>query len=213
MCSDLNPYILMKDGEVLIGETDFIKIETSASDEDFLLVLDIINDGRLLIRKDSITPIKDFIKEGEQIWRSPVFYGETLIYPIWDPPSEQVQVKTRDEILFAFVADFGIGNLIQQFTAWGEHWVMEIHGFLVIDGEIQNEILGYDEIFGWQLRAGKPFYFFRKGPYVGLSYDGQILPVYYEDVPYGLCCGYAGNNHQFGLRNGTWYFIQVQIDE
>jgi hypothetical protein len=64
---------------------------------------------------------------------------------------------------------------------------------------------------------GKPFYFFRKGPRVGISYDRQVQPVYYDEVAHYMCCGFAGANpynngsmiHFFALREGVWYFVTL----
>jgi hypothetical protein len=56
----------------------------------------------------------------------------------------------------------------------GEHWLLEVDGFLIQDGEVLNERLGYEDIFGWQLLNEKPFYYFRKGPRVGISYDESV---------------------------------------
>ncbi len=62
---------------------------------------------------------------------------------------------------------------------------MDMNHFLIQDGEILNEKFGLDEAFDWQLIEDKPFYFFRKGSRVGISYDGQFLSLYYDDIPYG----------------------------
>ncbi len=83
-----------------------------------------------------------------------------------------------------------------------------------------NAKLGFGEIFNWTLLKGKPLYFFRKGPNVGISYDEKFLPLQYQDVAHGLCCGPAQNNPSvgedslsfFGKRDGLWYYVVVEFD-
>jgi hypothetical protein len=87
--------------------------------------------------------------------------------------------------------------------------VLEVDGIVVIDGEIINDALGYDEIFEWHLINGKPFYFFRQGQMVGMSYAGQVLPWRYDDVIHGfLCCDPAVYNIQ-SSELGVWFYARV----
>jgi len=65
----------------------------------------------------------------------------------------------------------------------------------------------------------KPLYLFRKGPRIGISYDGKILPLEYQDVARYWCCGFSVNNpavdsngaHFFGKRDGVWYYLVVDV--
>jgi len=59
---------------------------------------------------------------------------------------------------------------------------MEMDGQVEVDGRSLNQELGYDEIFGWRLLEGKPFYFLRKDNRIGISYDGQAFPYQYDEV-------------------------------
>ena len=85
--------------------------------------------------------------------------------------------------------------------------------------KLLNESGGYDELFGWRLLNGQPFFFFRRGEWVGISYAGQVLPLAYEDVYHGGCCGYGlynpwGNEQWvgfFALREGQWYHVMVGV--
>ncbi|MCZ7540234.1 MAG: hypothetical protein M5U29_10010 [Anaerolineae bacterium] len=47
--------------------------------------------------------------------------------------------------------------------------MLEAEGQVIIDGMILNQQLGFDEISGWRLLAGQPFFFFER--------DGQIRPL------------------------------------
>jgi len=92
--------------------------------------------------------------------------------------------------------------------------------FLIQDGEILNEKLGFQEIFSWNLVDDKPVYLFRKGPRIGFSYDGKILPLEYQEVGHHFCCGFSSNNayvgedaaHFFGKRAGVWYYVVVKFE-
>ncbi len=103
--------------------------------------------------------------------------------------------------------------------SWNGHWVLEVDGQVIIDGKNLNEELGYEEIFAWQLLAGQPFYFFRKGGRIGVSYAGQTLAPRYDDVIHDKCCepaafNVAGNGTMvwgYALRNGIWNYIEMGV--
>jgi hypothetical protein len=119
----------------------------------------------------------------------------------------------------------GIGmrpdNPIKGLSAWGDHWVLEVLGEVVIDGNSLNKELGYDEIFNWRLLKGQPFYFFKKNNKIGISYAGKTLPQQYDEVMHYQCCEPAmfnprnfDNLTQFhALRNGTWYYVEAGLFE
>ena len=107
-------------------------------------------------------------------------------------------------------------------SAWEGQWVLEVlPGQVIVAGESLNARLGYDEIFEWRLLAGRPFFFFSSADGVGLSYDGQVLPYRYDEVPHYLCCEPAlanpGHNESMvwfhGLRDGVWYYVELGIYE
>ena len=58
-----------------------------------------------------------------------------------------------------------------------------------------------------------------KGPRIGFSYDGKILPLEYQEVGHHFCCGFSSNNpyvgeeaaHFFGNRAGVWYYVVVKF--
>ena len=97
---------------------------------------------------------------------------------------------------------------------WSEH--LEVDGTLVVNGEIMNLAWGYGEIFEYHLLNEKPFFFYEKGGQVGISYGGQELPVSYDEVIHGECCG-GMNNPRFsehmawfyGLRDRVWYYVEI----
>ncbi len=106
----------------------------------------------------------------------------------------------------------------RDFLNWDGHWVWVLRDLLIIDGEILNEELGFQEIFYWRLVDGKPAYFFRKDGRVGFSYNGEIFPLEYQDIARYKCCGYAVNNPSIGdhnarffaERDGVWYYVVLK---
>ena len=98
---------------------------------------------------------------------------------------------------------------------------MEISDFVIMDGVVLNQEYGYESVFEWHAINDKPFYFFQDGPNFGVSYDGQILPVHYEAIKHGLCCGYAVDNPRisqqdarfFALKDGKWVYVILTFQE
>jgi hypothetical protein len=98
----------------------------------------------------------------------------------------------------------------------GDDWVLVVDGTLVVNGEIMNLAWGYGEIFEYHLLNEKPFFFYEKGGQVGISYGGQELPVSYDEVIHGECCG-GMNNPRFsehmawfyGLQDRVWYYVEI----
>jgi hypothetical protein len=98
----------------------------------------------------------------------------------------------------------------------GKDWLLELDGTLIVAGEIMNLTWGYGEVYDYHLLDGKPFFFFEKGGQVGISYDGQELPVRYDEVIHGECCGGMNNPRSsehmswfYALRDGTWYYVEI----
>ena len=77
---------------------------------------------------------------------------------------------------------------IKGLWSWAGHWVLEVRGDVILDGVSLCEKNGYDEIFGWQLLAGQPLYFFETEGTVHISYAGEVLPYAYDEVWHYWCC-------------------------
>ena len=130
-------------------------------------------------------------------------------------------INTRKDVLYTFATYFGTRIPMEGFWAWQEHWVMEISDFVIMDGVVLNQEYGYESVFEWHAINDKPFYFFQDGPNFGVSYDGQILPVHYEAIKHGLCCGYAVDNPRisqqdarfFALKDGKWVYVILTFQE
>jgi hypothetical protein len=93
------------------------------------------------------------------------------------------------------------------------------------DGELLNERLnggyGYEEMFGFQLIAGRLFYFFKQDGKIGFSYDGQVVMAGYDDIPHYLCCSSGELNPVvaknmvafFAQGDQVWYYVEIGVYE
>ncbi len=95
----------------------------------------------------------------------------------------------------------------------------EVTGQIYQNGELLNQKLGYEEMFGYQLLDGKPFYFYKSDGLISLSYDGQALPLTYDEIPHYGCCSAAAMNPTaapnwvgfFGRRGEDWFYTEIGI--
>jgi len=154
------------------------------------------------------------------------------------PNPVYIEVLLGDQVLYlADAGQLSPLNPLQGLWSYDGHWVMEYAhvtmtkgetensvltnatGHLVEDAALLNEIRGYDEIFGFQLLKGKPFYFFESGGQVGISYDGQVTMLAYEGIPHYGCCSAATINPRkaqnmvafFAQKGDSWYYIEIGI--
>lgn len=141
-------------------------------------------------------------------------------------PEQTVKVMKGDNSIFETKAGLPSPVLpLQGLWTYGGHWALEIlladqdtwAGEIFIDGDLVNELKGYEEAFGLQLLAGKPFFFFRRNGHVGYSYDGQEVEFEYSEVPHYRCCGESSLNpvHAdnmvafFAEQEGKWFYIEL----
>jgi len=151
---------------------------------------------------------------------APILHQNEVLWLKATKDFSHVQIlKSSQEPVFSFAVYTEPIYAVNRFTTWNGHWILAARDFLIQDGEFINEKLGFEEIFSWGLIAEKPVYLFRKGPRVGISYEGKILPLQYQDVARYKCCGYAANNpsidsngvHFFAKRDGVWYYVVVRF--
>jgi hypothetical protein len=214
--AEVELYELYQGDELVQDEiSNFWPVSVSAAGSDFAMVVEEWNNSYWLVQKEH----SEEWDMGANLSIPPVFYGDELLSVRWDYERGQAQVWQGEELVFGFAGVFLVDMPVKGLWSWEGHWLLEVDGFLIQDGQILNEALGYEEIFGWQLLNGKPFYYFRKGPRVGISYDGVRLPVYYEEVIHYRCCEAsmfnAGGNEDmawfYGLREGVWYYGEMGV--
>ena len=178
------------------------------------------NSVSYLVQNDSITKWEDGPGSPIAPNRPPVFVEDKLLWLDIDDNTYIHVIDNQHISLFSFATYFGANLPIRRFKAWNDHWVLEIGDFVIRDGEIINEKFDFDGVFDWHLINDKPLYFFRKGSRIGISYDGQFLPIYYHEVAHGYCCALGLNNPRvdensvrfFGKRDGIWYYVIVEIN-
>ena len=150
----------------------------------------------------------------------PILYQNQLLWLGLQGAREEVK-NSNGDVLCSFQK---AGQLMDYptFKTWNDHWIFGVDDFLVEDGVVLNQKFGFQEIFGWMLINDKPVYFFRKGARIGISYDGQILPLQYEEVTHGyMCCGappdgteiFIDDNglHFHGKRDHSWYYVEIKF--
>ncbi|MFZ5827482.1 MAG: hypothetical protein ACOY94_24535 [Bacillota bacterium] len=162
----------------------------------------------------------------EERWllHPPVQVGETPVYARANQQWE-VEVVAGGEVVYTYRHPKALRmasphHMVQGLTAWNGQWVLEtVEAKVLVGGESLNERLGYPEIFGFRLIAGKPFFFFTQEGKVRLSYDGQVLPNHFDRVPHYGCCESTAYNPRgseqmvsfFGLRDGQWYHVDLGV--
>ena len=141
-------------------------------------------------------------------------------------PVQTVRVLHGGKVIFE--TDAGLPSPVlplQALWTYDDHWALEIllsnqstwAGEIFIDGKSINELKGYDDAFGLQLLAGKPFFFFGRYGHTGYSYDGQETVLTYDEIPHYRCCGESQLNPLqarnmvafFATREKEWYYVEL----
>lgn len=166
-----------------------------------------------LIRKDGLEPWDPF---SHRFTRTPVLAGNKLVDLKFENEVGPSRIWIEIDGQPAFSMLLILNEPGDRLSGWDDHWVLEVDGTLVIDGQLMNLEWGYGEIFNWFLLEGKPFFFFEKGGQVSISYDGQELPVFYDEIIHAECCGGYQNPHSsehmvsfYARRDGWWYYVEI----
>jgi inhibitor of cysteine peptidase len=215
-------YDLFREGKekpIRTGLSYLWPVSVNASGTDFLLVVEKAPAADLyLVQADSIEPWDD---APESNWLPPGYVGDALARITYtDFPTLTYQVELGDQAVYSGTAvAMGAYMPLQSFTAWDNHWVLEVDDRLIMDGQDLGETMGYDAAFGFTLIRGEPFYFFEQEGKVRMSYGGQALPNVYDYVVHNQCCEASMHNPLvlgdavlFHARwNGTWYFVEAGV--
>lgn len=141
-------------------------------------------------------------------------------------PVQTVTVMDGDKTIFE--ADAGLPSPVlplQGLWTYDGHWALENlyadqdrwAGEVFIDGELANELQGYDEAFGFQLLSDKPFYFFSRDGHIGYSYAGQEFDIEYDEIPHYRCCSESSLNPVqaenmvafFASKGEAWSYVEL----
>lgn len=116
-----------------------------------------------------------------------------------------LQVWADRELLYAYPVD-GISMQPKKLLRYDEHWIFwfmndwSVQGGVVKDGTLLNDLHDYDSAFSLFLLDGRPFFFFRRGDSVGVSFDGREIILPYATVRYGPVCCEGGGPGKYNPR-------------
>jgi len=212
---------LFRDGRVLfdsVYKTISHRFETNSGTITAIeVVLEYGGNKAYLILNDVIHP---WLHSHQDPGFSPILYQDELLWIRASEDWEHVQIVTSDsKIISAFAVHTEPMLSTLKFSKWNDQWVWVLRDFVILDGEILNKSLGFQEIFLWRLIDEKPAYFFRKDGRVGFSFDGKIYPLEYQHIAHYMCCGYSINNPSiydnsarfFAEREGVWYYVILEF--
>lgn len=149
-------------------------------------------------------------------------YSDTEVFPVGAPASIEIFSNGQPLQSLAIPLMGAAGSPVRGLWNWDGQWVMEIRSTLFVDGQIKNRDWGYDEIFDWNLVNGKPFFAARRAADFTLVYDGEELPITYDDIAHGdVCCEAGLYDFQpfvdgaifYARRDGIWFLVRVQAIE
>lgn len=171
---------------------------------------------------------------------SPLFEGKVLSAKTCiDYTNAIVEVTLDDQVVLRVpVGDLRYAaamDFLQGLWTHEEHWYMEMmhvdgkvegnivsvttNGETFRSGESLSELLGYDETFGFQVMAGEPFFFFRKGDEYGLNYADEEVMLGFDQIAHHYCCGFGIYNPMhyedmvafFASRDGVRYYVEAGV--
>jgi hypothetical protein len=205
--------LLRNDERLSEGITHFYPIALNDDGTDFALVFEDPR-GNYLLQKDGM--VEWDAARHLFIW--PVYVGSDLIAVEQGAEGlETVNVLRSGEVVFTLAVKPSVANPVQSLQSYNGQWVLETSETVIIDGEDLRNMLEIDEIFNWQVLGDQPFFFFIKDGKVGLTYNGQVLPVQYEQVIHRQCCepavfNPAGNSQMvwfYALKDDIWHYVEL----
>jgi len=143
-----------------------------------------------------------------------------------DPLRQIVDLMRGDELIFSTDAGLPSPALpLQGFWTFDNHWVLEILlseeeiwiGEIFQDGELINDLQGYEEAFSFQLLSGEPFFFYQRDDQLGFSYAGQETDLPYDQIPHYRCCAEDTINPVqteqmvafFAQQGEQWFYVEL----
>ncbi len=136
---------------------------------------------------------------------------------------DRININDKAQTIYQYLISHGYPD---SFCAWDDNWTFETHDIVVMNGEVLNHELGYDEIFSWHLLHDKPTFFVKnKGKYQ-ISLDGKLIPLAYDEIfHHDWCPGWAcdvtnsknprtdGTKTWFlARRENTWFMVVFSIN-
>ncbi len=121
-----------------------------------------------------------------------------------------LQLFRKNALIFTYsvLPSSPAGGPVRGLYAWDGHWLLEVNDVLIRDGIVLNQELNYTEIFGFRIINEQPFYFYRQGDQIHISYNGITMPQTYQHVVHEpTCCSAALTNMTLG-ENGLGFFAE-----
>jgi hypothetical protein len=176
-----------------------------------------MGDQRLYIRDTRQADNSNQIQVGQDSisWK----FSRKHLFRVGAP--SQLDVLRNGQVIYSFAIpqqDPG-GGPVKALWSWNNQWILEVENIVIVDGEIQNSKLGYEEMFEWHIVNNHPFYFFRQNDIFGFVYNGEVAPVQYDELIHGfLCCDpglYSVQTDMLGARfyakrDGVWWYLIIE---
>ena len=111
------------------------------------------------------------------------------------------------------------------FRTWEAHWVLELNGDVLFDGERLTEQRVFDQVFTWRALAGSEFFLYQQNNQYGIYFDGRTLPQRYQHIVRWDCTDQQGQAFNFSAqgsaeevgffarKSGRWYYVRVTVLE
>ncbi|MDD4043198.1 MAG: hypothetical protein PHR54_06830 [Anaerolineaceae bacterium] len=183
---------------------------------------------------------EDERKNGIPYQETSQFQGKLLSAKVnaENPKEAAVEVMLDDEVVLNMqIGDFtrfAAMSLLYKVFADTEHWYLEMAiqcktsdgivsceptGEIFRNGVSLNQLNGYDETFGFQLLAGEPFFFFKKGDEYGLNYADEEVVLGFDEIAHHYCCGFSIYNPThyedmvtfFASKDGVRYYVEAGV--
>ena len=233
--SSIPTFDLLKGSDtILTGFTNFSAVSVNAAGDDFILWVkdNFDNTAPSKVRRGGVRTLTVWEDGFNTTWVGADLisfdYSNGKLFPVGAPAVVDISSNGR-KIKAISIPQMGpAGSPVRGLWGWQQHWFMEVAGVLFQDGKLQNLTQGYTEIFNWHLVNNKPFFLMRLGkPAIatgayGLVYDGQVLPLQFDDIIHGdLCCDPARYTIQdspngtllYALKDGVWFLVSIQTKQ
>ena len=211
-------YELYRGDELVLSDLSYVwPVTVSESGTDFAFVAANAPDKippYLLVRSEDVQALDP----DHFTYLPPVYLGNDLVTV--EMRGNQLVVKRGDEVVYTHrIREIRADLPVKRLLAWEGHWILEVAGEAIVDGESLNEQLGVDEIFHFIIFHGKPLFFFEEDGQVGISHGGEKLPLAYDEVVHYQCCeaamfNVASNEHMiwfYALKGGMWHYVEIGI--
>jgi hypothetical protein len=167
----------------------------------------------------------------------PVYFGSRLAYARSMGSGVAVDVYAGSDLLYSGDDTLETnapvpvtGQVPEEMHTWSDlagtlHWAVESTlygsntpaGRLVIDGQDINQLKKADDVFGLQIVASNPLYFYQSAGKVQINFSGKDLPYYYDQVVHDNPPETAMFNPDsesglvwfYALRDGLWYYVEI----